>query len=594
MCVCVCVFGRETLNGPFPIVTHTQIDTGSIALDSSHTGNLIAAFENSDGLFGFVNDIAILKTGIAPTPVQFLEGEVEGVSVGINTEGFSGIVAFTTSSKGGSTCDLQVIQWIGGFEDVWTVDSFAVESKEACKVKTMKVVVADDGRSALITFAYEYEGGHGRVVAYSVTPASKTSTKDVLCCNQASSSFALADMTHFSVSSTGTISTIAYIATSSDLSHNTLVTEYYEGTDRRTPIEFELQGSAEEIASAIHPNSKNVVFVGSTGTQATVYEVESQSRLESQLVYTAPQGWVIHHPSIDFSGDGSTFDLSWRVVLQIRNLTSQRVVSCQSSGACEVVWEQSPNDVYVSAQAGPLTSIFFSKDVDNNSGRAASLYGVFSFSSHLSALNPFAVLPSSKSSPLCGINVQAASQANTASSIVAYIGTPCNAMGGATLPVSTLYFAYVINEEETGYSCSPQLQCVKNTSSPFPNEGSCASGCFGPSFQNGYTCTTNGQCVASNSAQFPTMEFCSDVCYAIPTASNTLSGGSVFLLVLIFGCIFPYLIIGMSYNIFVKKAQGTEIFPNHDFWFSTLPHNIRAGFRCVIGRRRAGDQYESI
>ena len=72
-----------------------------------------AAFENSDGLFGFVNDIAILKTGIAPTPVQFLEGEVEGVSVGINTEGFSGIVAFTTSSKGGSTCDLQVIQWIG-------------------------------------------------------------------------------------------------------------------------------------------------------------------------------------------------------------------------------------------------------------------------------------------------------------------------------------------------------------------------------------------------------------------------------------------------------------------------------------------------
>jgi len=63
-----------------------------------------------------------------------------------------------------------------------------------------------------------------------------------------------------------------------------------------------------------------------------------------------------------------------------------------------------------------------------------------------------------------------------------------------------------------------------------------------------------------------------------------LSGGSIFLIIF-FVAIFVYFAAGVAYMRFKNHAEGTEMIPNHDFWFS-LPGLIKDGGKFLIGKIR--------
>jgi len=63
-----------------------------------------------------------------------------------------------------------------------------------------------------------------------------------------------------------------------------------------------------------------------------------------------------------------------------------------------------------------------------------------------------------------------------------------------------------------------------------------------------------------------------------------LSGGSIFLIIF-FVAIFVYFAAGVAYMKFKNHAEGTQMIPNHDFWFS-LPGLVRDGGKFLIGKVR--------
>ncbi|XP_052812123.1 uncharacterized protein LOC128239529 [Mya arenaria] len=76
-------------------------------------------------------------------------------------------------------------------------------------------------------------------------------------------------------------------------------------------------------------------------------------------------------------------------------------------------------------------------------------------------------------------------------------------------------------------------------------------------------------------------------------ASGGLSGGSI-LLIIVFGVLVSYLIGGILFMKFVKKAEGSEAIPNKGFWAS-IPRNVVNGCKFTVSKIRRKDvTYDQI
>ena len=100
----------------------------------------------------------------------------------------------------------------------------------------------------------------------------------------------------------------------------------------------------------------------------------------------------------------------------------------------------------------------------------------------------------------------------------------------------------------------------------------------------------SSKCKQASSATYPTMATCEDVCVPLPSKHfrHPLSGGGVFLLVLFFGFVTPYIVGGMAYNRVVHHASGIELLPHSHFWTRALPRAIGDGFRFATCRSVGG------
>jgi hypothetical protein len=59
----------------------------------------------------------------------------------------------------------------------------------------------------------------------------------------------------------------------------------------------------------------------------------------------------------------------------------------------------------------------------------------------------------------------------------------------------------------------------------------------------------------------------------VPKLKNGLSGGTVFIIVLV-GVVFIYLVAFMSFNKFKRQATGVAILPHHIFWTSLPGYSL--------------------
>jgi len=85
-----------------------------------------------------------------------------------------------------------------------------------------------------------------------------------------------------------------------------------------------------------------------------------------------------------------------------------------------------------------------------------------------------------------------------------------------------------------------------------------------------------------------------EVCNINLTGPSKLSGGWILIIVVL--CVLvAYLVIGVIVNKFVRKKEGPEMIPNHEFW-SSLPGLIKDGFTFVINkiRGKSGTSYSSV
>lgn len=123
------------------------------------------------------------------------------------------------------------------------------------------------------------------------------------------------------------------------------------------------------------------------------------------------------------------------------------------------------------------------------------------------------------------------------------------------------------------------LVCEQSACEPkFEPQGQVSEGEF--LMQLTTICACPGECTASGSPK-------------CGSGSSGLGGGSI-LLIVFFSLLFVYLVVGILFMKFVKKAEGKEVIPNSSFWFA-IPRNIKGGFVFVLSKvTRKQVTYDSI
>eukprot|EP00042_Codosiga_hollandica_P035351 m.261576 g.261576 ORF g.261576 m.261576 type:complete len:261 (+) comp54613_c0_seq1:1716-2498(+) len=187
-----------------------------------------------------------------------------------------------------------------------------------------------------------------------------------------------------------------------------------------------------------------------------------------------------------------------------------------------------------------------------------------------------------------GINCYCGDPLSFSATTASNCTTPCGGSSletcGGVLDMTVLQYA--CNYNCVGGSCSPQ------TGGPY-TDPDCSGKCGAPGPM--YACNA-GSCELSSGGTYSTPT-CDNQC-TTPTrkpsphssSSSNLSGGSIFLLVLFVGLLFPYLVGGVLFNKYKRQLSGIELIPNIEFWRVVLK-DIKDGFRYtfLLLRGRRGD-----
>lgn len=80
--------------------------------------------------------------------------------------------------------------------------------------------------------------------------------------------------------------------------------------------------------------------------------------------------------------------------------------------------------------------------------------------------------------------------------------------------------------------------------------------------------------------------------YACPVGSSAFSIGSIMLVTLL-GIVVLYVMCGVLFQTFVRKAEGVERLPNYTFWSGLMRH-IKFGVLFTVNRGKMDKSYENI
>lgn len=160
------------------------------------------------------------------------------------------------------------------------------------------------------------------------------------------------------------------------------------------------------------------------------------------------------------------------------------------------------------------------------------------------------------------------------------LATPDSAVFGVDESTGSAIFTYsattTVNYQKTTRTLNIMLICDPTVETPRTS-----SVTEGPatiySMELTHKCACPGMCSSSS-----------------PSSDKSLSVGSILCILLLVFCI-VYLIGGIVFLKYYKKEEGSNIFPNREFWMD-LPPKIKAGchFSYSKVKRKGGDEYETI
>jgi len=70
----------------------------------------------------------------------------------------------------------------------------------------------------------------------------------------------------------------------------------------------------------------------------------------------------------------------------------------------------------------------------------------------------------------------------------------------------------------------------------------------------------------------------------LPTTIAGLSGGSI-LMIIVLCLVIVYFVGGIVFMKFVRKAEGKDVIPNHEFW-ADLPGLVKDGVMLIVNKAR--------
>lgn len=126
---------------------------------------------------------------------------------------------------------------------------------------------------------------------------------------------------------------------------------------------------------------------------------------------------------------------------------------------------------------------------------------------------------------------------------------------------------------DTGFkrTAEVKLVCEESTEFKFDVTGETTPGRYVMTLTSKYACPTGGPG---------------------PGTGGTISVGTILLIVFI-SLAFVYVILGVVFQSYVRKAEGRERIPNYTFWTS-LPGYIKDGAIFVVRRGKNGKSYDNI
>ncbi|EGD78234.1 hypothetical protein PTSG_12866 [Salpingoeca rosetta] len=600
--------------GPYQLPQYlTGLNTATVSA-SDDGDRILLAWMADDGVYAAVSNAESVKNGDLGTPSKVFNktlAQSGSVTVDMNHAGYSGwiLVSQATVVAGGARCTISAIRWEGTFELPTTIISLGVADKLACGLDSMTVTVADDGSAVNALFAYRPDAGSNDAKAINLAwDAANGWSPNYICCDPGLHTFASPATFDVGTDAIGNTAIASFVVANDDLTSYRLKTVAVTGATTLYTASLPLPGTAEVSVAAVDSGNTIITLVNNGSTIVAVrYDIDAQRQRELGLVYRAGAGEDIVNMQHAITNNRDV-----TIAFQQRNLNTDTsyvcqvtldAVLCTSPLQLNTRTSDSPSDNLNIAGFSSVVAIAYTAGVGTVSPDSKQIVGgFFGFPSEAKASPPLTnvtIATELARDGFCNVLVDVQVMRANGSAVVLWTGLRCNdGCAVCTRPVYEAAYALWQDAFDGGSACAPQFVCVARDLGAFPTDSSCSIGCDEPIIANGYVCTDSGECKQQRTGAYPTMDTCTDVCVPLKNKhfKKPISGGGVFLLILVFGFIVPYFVGGVIYNKLVHNATGVELLPHAEFWTQTLPRAVGDGVRFVTCRRPHGSEgtYDSL